>query len=169
MLDSIELLRARTRDALVVCVTARIFLDNPIDSAYEMGRFDVARRTTDEACYQVAHRLVSLEVELEREASDNPRDPSDELERIHEESLAVWSALKDDSKRFMCGAAITAANAVNTLPPSVSADTRTHLTSLLRYRLMINCREPAAMRVLVRGLPAVACGCIPTAEVAGGC
>ena len=58
----------------------------------------------------------------------------------------------------MAAATVTANNAVNTLPPSVDGATRDHLVRLLRYRLLMSRREPVATRVLVRGLPAVACG-----------
>ena len=100
--------------------------------------------------------LVTLEAELARmeaEAAWTAR-----LDAIRAASEAACRALQDETERFMAAATVTANNAVNTLPPSVDGATRDHLVRLLRYRLLMSRREPAAVRTLVRGLPAVLCG-----------
>ena len=174
MLTPIEMLRLRVdraRVALAGAQDGRCALNNPdgiymFDSAYEREAFDEICRAADEACYQAAHVLVTLEAELARmeaEAAWTAR-----LEAIRANSEAACRALQEETERFMAAATVTANNAINTLPPSVDGATRGRLVSLLRYRLLMSRREPAAVRTLVRGLPAVLCGCIPTAEVAGG-
>lgn len=164
MLDPIELLQSHVivaREALAARQGARRALINPsgiymFDSAYEREVFDECCKAADEACYQAAHVLVTLEAELARmeaEAAWTAR-----LDAIRAASEAACRALQEESERFMAAATVTANNAVNTLPPSVDGATRDHLVRLLRYRLLMSRREPAATRVLVRGLPAVLCG-----------
>ena len=164
MLTPIEMLRLRVdraRVALAGAQDGRCALNNPdgiymFDSAYEREAFDNICRAADEACYQAAHVLVTLEAELARmeaEAAWNAR-----LEAIRAASEAACRALQEETERFMAAATVTANNAINTLPPSVDGATRGRLVSLLRYRLLMSRREPAAIRTLVRGLPAVPCG-----------
>lgn len=146
MLTPIEMLRFRVEDARAAVAAAqadcRSFV-NPSGiymwyTEEEHQVFNADRRAADEACHQAALTLVTLEAELSRmEAAE--------------------------TARFMDAATVTANNAVNSLPPSVDGETRERLVSLLRYRLLMSRREPAAVRTLVRGLPAVPCGCIPTA------
>ena len=164
MLTPIEMLRFRVEDARAALVAAqadcRSFV-NPSGiymwyTEEEHQVFNADRRAADASCYQAALTLVNLEAELSRmeaEAAWTAR-----LEAIRANSEAACQALQEESKRFMVAATVTANNAINTLPPSVDGETRTRLVGLLRYRLLMSRREPAAVRTLVRGLPAVLCG-----------
>jgi hypothetical protein len=174
MLPLIDMLRFRVDDAraaLAAAQEARLALNSP-DGIYlfysEQDRIDhyAVRNAADAACLQAAMVVVDLEAKLAHEEAKEAW--AARLEAIRAASEAACRALQEESERFMAAATVTANNAVNTLPPSVDGATRDHLVRLLRYRLLMSRREPAATRVLVRGLPAVACGCIPTAEVAGG-
>ena len=164
MLTPIDMLRFRVEDAraaLAAAQAGRRSLDSPdgiylFDSAHEREAFDEICRAADTACYQAAHVLVTLEAELSRmEAAEAW---AAHLEAIRAASEAACRALQEESERFMAAATVTANNAVNSLPPSVDGTTRERLVSLLRYRLLMSRREPAAVRTLVRGLPAVLCG-----------
>ena len=164
MLPAIDMLRMRVdraREDLTAAQAYRRSLDNP-DGIYlfyseqERQEFDAHRSAADAICYQAAHTLVTLEAELTRmEAAEAW---AARLEAIRAASEAACRALQEESERFMAAATVTANNAVNTLPPSVDGATRGRLVSLLRYRLLMSRREPAAVRTLVRGLPAVLCG-----------
>ena len=164
MLPLIDMLRGRVDDAraaLAAAQAARRALDNP-DGIYlfysEEDRIDhyAVRKAADAACLQAAHVLVTLEAELARMEAQAAW--AARLDRIRAASEAACRAIQEESERFMAATTVTANNAVDTLPPSVDAATRTRLVSLLRYRLLMSRREPAATRVLVRGLPAVPCG-----------
>jgi hypothetical protein len=164
MLPLIDMLRGRVDDAraaLAAAQAARRALDNP-DGIYlfysEEDRIDhyAVRKAADAACLQTAHVLVTLEAELAR--METQAAWAARLDAIRAASEAACRAIQEESERFMAAATVTANNAVNTLPPSVDCATRDRLVSLLRYRLLMSRREPAATRVLVRGLPAVPCG-----------
>lgn len=164
MLLPIDMLRFRVDDArgaLAAAQEARRALNSPdgiymFDSAYEREVFDESCKVADAACIKAAHVLVTLEAALVRMEADAAWDAR--LEVIHAAAVAACRALQEETERFMAAATVTANNAVNTLPPSVDGATRDHLVRLLRYRLLMSRREPAATRVLVRGLPAVLCG-----------
>jgi len=126
------------------------------DSAHEREAFDERVRIADEACYQAARVKIDLEAELSRMEAAEARAAY--LEAIRAASEAACRARQEETERFMDAATVTANNAINMLPPSVDGPTRERLVRLLRYRLLMSRREPAAVRTLVRGLPAVLCG-----------
>ncbi len=164
MLPPIDMLRFRVEDARAALAAAqadcRSFV-NPSGiymwyTEEEHQVFNAARREADAACYQAAHTLVTLEADLQR--MERAEAWAAHLEEIRAASEAACRALQEETERFMAAATVTANNAVNSLPPSVDGATRGRLVSLLRYRLLMSRREPAAVRTLVRGLPAVLCG-----------